>query len=1059
MKIVHVSDIHIRNLKFHADYRKVFDDFYHKLDEIRPDLVVNTGDTAHTKTNISPEFVDMASDFFTAIAKRCPIINVLGNHDLNLMNEDRQDAISPVIDNLSNNRVILLKKSGPYIHSSGNYGVRELSMTFWNFGISDVENWPRPPYDENRINIGLFHGAVRNSMTDSLFRMTQVEHDVDMFDGLDFVMMGDIHKRQSFRDGRIWYPGSMIQQNFGEDPEKGFILWNIKSKDEFDVSFHELRGNRKFYTVPILEDLTLPDVVIDKGSRLRLTPPRQLTLPEQKQIEKLAKRKFEPHDIITLAANNISQKIADVGNVHEKIENIRKLDVQERLLRDFFPDDEVSKSVMDRMVDLNRKYQVAIEQKDEVARGVNWRVLKMGWNNIYNYGEGNVIDFSQIKGLTGIFAPNAAGKSGMIDVITLGMFDCNTKEVAKNVHLINDNKDNAVAILELTANGERYTITRTLERIKYGQRKKNEKEWGKTSLEFVRHDKDGGTERLNGELRPQTESAIRKRFGTFDDFMLTSLFAQWDPMDLIMCKETDRKRILFRFLDLDIFEDKAKMAKDESKVWVKKLEELEEGDYEGARDKITEQIKETRALIEADEYFLNDYSVRATRVQTDIEKLLEEKSAVPQIEWKLSLEETALQSHVATAKIFSNKLAEHEAVIETTKKKYDSAVVIRDTFKSKFDSTSSIRFTQAVYNDEQAQIRVNELRQKLQQFSRQSSLLEKVPCGDQFPSCQFLIDAFKAKASLPMIENELQLAVDASLSAKEQRSKLNDEAAAASDYDNYTEEINELSMIIKQNQAQIDKLQAQIEVQNNLAEKNREHIAAIEKAAADVLRNQAIDEKLSIARLNRREIERVVSNRREELAKHNKELGLLDGHLAALSKSLEQISEVREVCTAYEKFIQAMGKDGIALGILTQKLPLINEEINKILGQAAEFGAYIEYDKDEQSIRLYIKYGQYKSRLLELGSGAEKFLASVAIRSALLSISNLPRSNFFIVDEGFGKLDPSNLEAVQRMFDYLKSVFDHVIVISHLDVMKDLVDNIIDINSDDEGYAHVEIGC
>ena len=64
----------------------------------------------------------------------------------------------------------------------------------------------------------------------------------------------------------------------------------------------------------------------------------------------------------------------------------------------------------------------------------------------------------------------------------------------------------------------------------------------------------------------------------------------------------------------------------------------------------------------------------------------------------------------------------------------------------------------------------------------------------------------------------------------------------------------------------------------------------------------------------------------------------------------------------------------------------------------------------------------------------------------------------FIVDEGFGKLDPQNLEAISMMFDYLKSVFDHVIVISHLDIMKDLVDNIIEITPDDEGYAHVEVG-
>ncbi len=97
-------------------------------------------------------------------------------------------------------------------------------------------------------------------------------------------------------------------------------------------------------------------------------------------------------------------------------------------------------------------------------------------------------------------------------------------------------------------------------------------------------------------------------------------------------------------------------------------------------------------------------------------------------------------------------------------------------------------------------------------------------------------------------------------------------------------------------------------------------------------------------------------------------------------------------------------------------------------------------------------------RLIELGSGAEKMLASIAIRAALLSISSLPKPNMFIIDEGFGKLDSRNIENVQKIFDYLKSVFEHVLVISHVDTMKDMVDNIIEISTDESGYAHIEVG-
>lgn len=1054
MRIIHISDIHIRNLKFHSDYRKVFEDFYRKLDELGPDLVVNTGDTAHTKTNISPEFVEMCSELFTEISKRATLINVLGNHDLNLMNEDRQDAITPIVEALDNPRVKLWKKSGEHFILDINPKLQRFA--FHNFGISDVKNWPRPPYDQDKINIGLFHGSIRNSLTDSLFRMTQVEYDQDIFDGLDFVMMGDIHKRQWFRDQRIWYAGSMIQQNFGEDPDKGFLVWDINDRDDFEVNFHELRGNRRFYTVKINDDLTLPDAQVDKGSRLRLMPPRALTLVEQRAVEKIAKRKFEPHDVITLGAQNIGQQLAEIDENSETIENIRKLDVQERLIRNFFKDKKIEPKVMDIVLDLNRKYQIAIEQKDDVARGVKWKITKLGWNNLYNYGEGNIIDFSQIKGLTGIFAPNASGKSGMIDVITIGMFDCNTKEVAKNVHLINDNKDDAAAIIELVAGGERYTITRSLERIKYGQRKKNEKEWGKTSLDVVRHDKDGGLENLNGELRPQTEAAIRKRFGTFDDFMLTSLFAQWDPMDLITCKETERKRILFRFLDLDIFEDKARMAKEEGKEWLQKLSDFEDNGYE----KILEDLQREQ---EEDELQIGGWENIKAGIQENITSNHEKIEA-------LAAQITPVS--FTFKKIEANVLTKFENEIQFNIKRLDKKIAdVKELQSAQAIAIEEISDYNAEYVDKQVE-KLEELesvllavkssmtdkQRTIDEMKKQAGLLERVPCGDQFPDCQFLVNAFQAQRSLP---DALKESIDLDMESQRLRAeilKLQPYREAQEKNAERRKRLSDIGTKLRVAQLEADNVNLTIEKMESELRESRLEVERYELAKKELEHNDVIQHEIAEVKEALAQNEKRLKSLDNQMIELHQKIGARKTDIDRIQKQLETIREVRDTCSAYEHFMSAMGKDGIALQILTQKLPLINEEINKILSQSAEFGAKIEYDKDEQSIRLYIQYGQYKSRLLELGSGAEKFLASVAIRGALLSISNLPRSNLFIVDEGFGKLDPQNLEAISRMFDYLKSVFDHVIVISHLDIMKDLVDNIIDITSDDEGYAHVEVG-
>jgi DNA repair exonuclease SbcCD ATPase subunit len=189
----------------------------------------------------------------------------------------------------------------------------------------------------------------------------------------------------------------------------------------------------------------------------------------------------------------------------------------------------------------------------------------------------------------------------------------------------------------------------------------------------------------------------------------------------------------------------------------------------------------------------------------------------------------------------------------------------------------------------------------------------------------------------------------------------------------------------------------------------------------------------------------------------NKDLGAKENIIERLAKELESLKEIRILCDAYEHYIVAMGKNGIAYQILVDKLPMLNDEINKILSSVADFNIFLEHNDEEQSIKLLLQYGDYKGRPLELGGGAERELASIAIRTALLSVTSLPKTNMFVIDEGFGKLDPKNMDNISKMFDYLRSVFDHVIIISHIDILKDMVDTSIEITFDEERYSHIEV--
>ena len=108
-KIFHVSDIHIRTLKRHREYREVFENMqkYIATQSTENSIAVVTGDIVHSKLDMSPELVQMLVDFFNGF--KIPTIVILGNHDMNLNNMHRIDAVSPILDVINNPNIIFIK--------------------------------------------------------------------------------------------------------------------------------------------------------------------------------------------------------------------------------------------------------------------------------------------------------------------------------------------------------------------------------------------------------------------------------------------------------------------------------------------------------------------------------------------------------------------------------------------------------------------------------------------------------------------------------------------------------------------------------------------------------------------------------------------------------------------------------------------------------------------------------------------------------------------------------------------------------------------------------------
>ena len=181
--------------------------------------------------------------------------------------------------------------------------------------------------------------------------------------------------------------------------------------------------------------------------------------------------------------------------------------------------------------------------------------------------------------------------------------------------------------------------------------------------------------------------------------------------------------------------------------------------------------------------------------------------------------------------------------------------------------------------------------------------------------------------------------------------------------------------------------------------------------------------------------------------------GSCEQRILLLEERIEEQSSLRSQYAAYDLFKSCMDSNGIGSDIIKKCLPLINEEIAKILVDIVPFEIFFEIE--ERKLEIYIRHPKHEPRLIEMASGAEKTIAAMAIRLALTKIGNLPTSDIFILDEPATALDADNMDGFISILEMLKSQFKTVILISHLDLLKECVDSEIVIDKKG-GFAHVQ---
>jgi DNA repair exonuclease SbcCD ATPase subunit len=569
---------------------------------------------------------------------------------------------------------------------------------------------------------------------------------------------------------------------------------------------------------------------------------------------------------------------------------------------------------------------------------------------------------------------------------------------------------------------------------------------------------DGIDESLNGDERRDTNDVIKKYLGTYEDFVMTSLSLQGNNALFIDKSQSERKDILAQYIGVNVFDKLFDVVNEDNKEAAILLKNFKKDDFSLRLAELDEIVKTNgkvfNELVEKKDEFEQD-KTEVERKLSNLESQIQQTT----LSIDLDVETKRLESFTSSLETNNGKLEKMGEQL-TQAEGIVSELTESQSVLSKYNNID-IEVVYSNYQEEQKKlIEAEKVYSNAKLYlSLAEEKIKHLDKHEYDPNCKyccdntFVKDAMVAKTALPELEAVVKQALIDATGIQQTLDRWDDVEEAYKSYQSKHKEVNDSKTLVSRIKEYISKTKLDIRdsedgirdstIKIEEYHRNKEQIELNKQLRKDITDTKEIingikkqikevdDEKLSI--------NSIVSK-----AKQEKE---------GIEDRISQIKKLEETNKLYDYYLDAVKRDGISYELISRTLPAIEGEINNILGQIVDFSMNLQMDG--KNVNAYINYGDNRKWPLEMCSGMEKFVSGLAIRVALINICNLPRPNFLVIDEGFGTLDSENLQSLFMAFAYLKTQFEFVIVISHIDSMRDVVDSLLEIKKDN-GFSSVK---
>lgn len=767
---------------------------------------------------------------------------------------------------------------------------------------------------------------------------------------------------------------------------------------------------------------TTPENTNNYWYEMPVLPTQTITKEQEKSIiAKIAKKYNVPPGKVRFTTKKIYPEGVggeDAALNAEMINNIKDPKFQQDLFKKYIAQNGIKDYNWEEILNIDSRVNSLINY-DAYEKSRRFVLRYAKWSNFLSYGKDNFFDFTKLSGLVHLKGDpaNKSGKSTFAyDLIHFALFGKTRSGKADKFSEMFNNylPDERELFVEIgiIIDGENYLIRRTLTKP---DPKKKTKTIG-NSVAYYRLNGDGQAEELKdadnmqGVSSTKTSKAIKEAIGSEEDFDRIISANAKDLDELISMKDTDRGRILSRWIGLLPLEEKEQKAKD---MWAKTSVGRLCDVYD--RETLKTEIDELK----------EENTVSAQTIETNKAKILETKNSLEKynkakdilLSSKQKVDDELLNVDVTTIE------TKMKGIIEDGKRNNETLA----NLEREVAEIGDVEYSDNEYKDlsTKKDALTNEIAGIRADMANKKREAQALANDEYCPTChQKWPDRDNSKAIAKLQEEynaDMELGIQLKSQKDEIEAKMNALEATREKY--------------------LSKAQKEIKIG---ALKNRRttlltEYGKLKKIADDykdnkdiILKNNEIDTQVNVLKANIVEYDGIVRRLENENIAIQKDIDKNIETIKEKDLQIKRIEQEIETEKTWRLYLSMVGKDGISKIVLKNTIPTINQELDKLLCDVADFSVEVEVN-EKNDIEFWLVRDDVKTRLAG-GSGLERTEAALALRVVLAKMSNLSRPPFIVLDEILGSVAAENYDDMKKLYDKIVVEYDFVLHICHIDL-------------------------